>query len=127
MAIRTEPLWRNRSARRPIPVWIAPVFIVTVMNAPTASTNSSSPWASEHEGSSRYVPGTGPSVFRVNLVGPGGDEEGGDPDDQQDRGEDREGSRELQLLRLGRRGRRRRLADDVGHARSIPPDAHGAQ
>ena len=39
IAISTEPLWRNRSASRPIPVWMAPVFIVTVMNAPTASTN----------------------------------------------------------------------------------------
>ena len=34
----SEPLCRKRSARRPMPVWIAPVFIVTVMNAPTAST-----------------------------------------------------------------------------------------
>ena len=39
IAISTEPLCRKRSASRPIPVWIAPVFIVTVMKAPTASTN----------------------------------------------------------------------------------------
>ena len=38
IAISTEPLCRKRSASRPIPVWIASVFIVTVMNAPTAST-----------------------------------------------------------------------------------------
>ena len=38
IAIRTEPLCRKRSASRPMPVWIASVFIVTVMNAPTAST-----------------------------------------------------------------------------------------
>jgi hypothetical protein len=38
-AMSTEPLCRNRSARRPMPVWIASVFIVTLMNAPTASTN----------------------------------------------------------------------------------------
>ena len=37
-AIRTEPLCLKRSASRPMPVWIAPVFIVTVMNAPTART-----------------------------------------------------------------------------------------
>jgi hypothetical protein len=29
----------GQGARRPIPVWIAPVFIVTVMNVPTARTN----------------------------------------------------------------------------------------
>ena len=93
-----------------MPVWIASVFIVTVMNAPTASTNrkiiaepystpvssaltkprsfsmpyrpfgvaihscfrrwsnevsthSSSPSASEHDGSSWSVPGTGRPVF----------------------------------------------------------------
>ena len=33
-----EPLCRKRSASRPMPVWIASVFIVTVMKAPTAST-----------------------------------------------------------------------------------------
>ena len=38
IAISTEPLCRKRIARRPIPVWIASVFIVTVMNAPTART-----------------------------------------------------------------------------------------
>ena len=35
---RIAGLWRNRSASRPMPVSIAPVFIVMVMNAPTAST-----------------------------------------------------------------------------------------
>src|SRR4051812_50019424 len=38
IAISTEPLCRKRIARRPIPVWIASVFIVTVMNSPTART-----------------------------------------------------------------------------------------
>ena len=38
IAISTAPLARKRSASRPIPVWIASDFIVTVMNAPTART-----------------------------------------------------------------------------------------
>ena len=38
IAISIEPLCRKRRASLPIPVWIACVFIVTVMNAPTART-----------------------------------------------------------------------------------------
>ena len=37
--ISSEGLWRKRSSSRPMPAWIAPVFIVTLMNAPIASTN----------------------------------------------------------------------------------------
>ena len=36
--ISSAGLWRKRSASRPMPVWIAPVFIVTLMKAPIAST-----------------------------------------------------------------------------------------
>ena len=36
--IKIVGLWRKRSASRPIPAWIAPLFIVTLMNAPIAST-----------------------------------------------------------------------------------------
>src|SRR5947207_1461361 len=56
IAMRTAPLWRNRTASRPMPVCMACVFIVTVMNAPTAGTKKklgADPDEHEHGGQHR--------------------------------------------------------------------------